>query len=68
MWGTASDVTMPTLNDSLWNWSVENWHKICDLYDTVGEIGRYNGMAHLGSHIEYTPNPYTDSFYIFDKR
>jgi len=68
LWGTASDLSIPGLNTALWNWCVSTWKAICKKYGTVGEIGRYNGYIHVGSHIECTPNPYTNTFYIFDKR
>lgn len=65
---TASDLKMGSLADGLWNRCVNEWRDICAKYGTVGEIGRYDWGIHIGSHIECTAKPYTDTFYIFDSR
>ena len=65
---TASDLALGSLSDATWDRCVDRWRKLCDDYGTVGEIGRYDWGIHVGSHIECTAKPYTNSFYIFDER
>lgn len=68
LYGTASDLQLGRLTEAMWNKVVDKWKSICIKYNTVGEIGRYDWGVHVGSHIENTEKPYTNQFYIFDKR